>query len=94
MTVLTNAMPAEREHYYGVPPPCDGPRADSSDRVCVGTHMYEKLDSGIGIMHPLPRGPEISPDIDERTDGARILYYEQMKNGVWVRMALLHSLLK
>lgn len=45
-------------------------------------------ESGI-IMHPLPRVDEISPDVD--TD-PRAKYFEQAKNGLYVRMALLKML--
>lgn len=42
------------------------------------------------ILHPLPRVGEISPEID--TD-PRVLYFpEQTRNGLYIRMALLHDL--
>lgn len=43
------------------------------------------------ILSPLPRNQEIPPEID--TD-PRAAYFEQAQNGVYVRMALLHLLLK
>jgi aspartate carbamoyltransferase catalytic subunit len=43
------------------------------------------------ILHPLPRAGEIDPDVD-RTRYAR--YFEQSRNGVPVRMALLHEVMK
>ena len=43
------------------------------------------------ILHPLPRAGEIDPAVD-RTPYAR--YFEQAKNGVPVRMALLHEVMK
>lgn len=42
------------------------------------------------IMHPLPRVNEITPDIDA---DRRALYFRQAQNGLYVRMALLLSLL-
>jgi len=42
------------------------------------------------VMHPLPRIDEIAPDVDD-TDHA--IYFEQAKNGVPVRMALLELML-
>ena len=42
------------------------------------------------VMHPLPRVDEIAPDVDD-TDHA--LYFEQARNGVPVRMALLDLML-
>ena len=38
------------------------------------------------VMHPLPRGPEISTEIDS---DPRAVYKRQMANGPFVRMALL-----
>ena len=43
------------------------------------------------ILHPLPRAGEIDPAVD-RTPHAR--YFEQARNGVPVRMALLHEVMK
>ncbi|MCP4753470.1 MAG: aspartate carbamoyltransferase [Proteobacteria bacterium] len=42
------------------------------------------------IMHPLPREQEINPEVD---DDPRMIYFEQAKNGVWIRMALMALLL-
>jgi aspartate carbamoyltransferase catalytic subunit len=41
------------------------------------------------VMHPLPRRNEISPDVD--TD-SRAMYWRQMRNGMWVRVALIATL--
>ena len=41
------------------------------------------------VMHPLPRVNEIAQDVD--TD-PRAFYFEQMKNGMYVRMALLKAI--
>lgn len=38
------------------------------------------------IMHPLPRVDEISTEVDA---DPRAAYFRQMKNGMYVRMALL-----
>jgi len=53
----------------------------------------QTLDAGpknLKVMHPLPRIDEIAPNVDE-TDHA--IYFEQAKNGVPVRMALLDLML-
>jgi carbamoyl-phosphate synthase/aspartate carbamoyltransferase/dihydroorotase/carbamoyl-phosphate synthase/aspartate carbamoyltransferase len=42
------------------------------------------------VMHPLPRVGEISPTVD---DDPRAAYFRQMKNGMFIRMALLASVL-
>ena len=41
------------------------------------------------ILHPLPRRDEISPEID---GDPRAVYWRQMRNGMWVRAALIASL--
>jgi len=38
------------------------------------------------VMHPLPRVGEIDPSAD---DNPRAVYFEQARNGLWVRMALI-----
>lgn len=45
----------------------------------------------VTIMHPLPRVGEISTDVDALPNAA---YFRQVKNGVYIRMALLALLLK
>jgi carbamoyl-phosphate synthase/aspartate carbamoyltransferase/dihydroorotase/carbamoyl-phosphate synthase/aspartate carbamoyltransferase len=42
------------------------------------------------VMHPLPRVGEISPDVDS---DPRAAYFRQVKNGMFVRMALLASVM-
>ncbi|MCL1844896.1 MAG: aspartate carbamoyltransferase [Defluviitaleaceae bacterium] len=42
------------------------------------------------VLHPLPRVNEIATDVD---DDPRAFYFRQMKNGMYVRMALIMSLL-
>ena len=43
------------------------------------------------IMHPLPRNEEIHPDVDELWNAK---YFEQVKNGLYVRMAILSYILR
>ena len=45
----------------------------------------------LSIMHPLPRVNEIAVDVD---DDPRANYFEQAKNGRYIRMALILKLLK
>ena len=42
------------------------------------------------VLPPLPRVDEISLDVD---DDPRAAYFEQVQNGVYVRMALIMALL-
>ena len=54
----------------------------------------DKLNSAkpdLVIMHPLPRVNEISVAVD---DDPRALYFDQVKNGMFVRMALIMKLLE
>jgi aspartate carbamoyltransferase catalytic subunit len=50
--------------------------------------QYAKIN--MIIMHPLPRINEIAAEVDNDT---RSVYFEQVKNGVFMRMAILDSLL-
>ena len=50
----------------------------------------EKVKKDAIIMHPLPRNEEIATEID---DDERCVYFEQMKNGVFVRMTILEMML-
>ncbi len=52
--------------------------------------MLKQAKAGIRVMHPLPRVDEIAKDVDD-TDAA--LYFEQAKNGVVVRQAIVAMLL-
>lgn len=55
----------------------------------LGKEILKSTKKGFKIMHPLPRVNEIKPEID-KTDAA--LYFEQSKNGVPVREAILSTL--
>ena len=48
--------------------------------------FLKELRKKITILHPLPRVDEISPEVDNYPGAA---YFRQMRNGVFVRMALL-----
>ncbi|MEO8166208.1 MAG: aspartate carbamoyltransferase, partial [Betaproteobacteria bacterium] len=45
-----------------------------------------RLKPNAVIMHPLPRGPEIAPAVDE---DPRAVYWRQERNGMWMRVAIL-----
>ena len=51
----------------------------------------KKMKKKAIIMHPLPRVNEITAEVDS---DPRAQYFEQAKNGLYVRMALLEMLLK
>jgi aspartate carbamoyltransferase catalytic subunit len=58
----------------------------------LGAHAVEALSRDAVVLHPGPvnRGVELSPAV---ADGPRSLILEQVENGVYVRMAILHLLL-
>jgi aspartate carbamoyltransferase catalytic subunit len=53
-------------------------------------NMLEGAKSNLRIMHPLPRVNEIATDVD---DNPKAYYFTQALNGVFVRQALLASIL-
>ncbi len=55
----------------------------------IGPEQLKKLPSGAVIMHPLPRGPELDPSID---NDPRVMYWRQERNGMWMRVALLATI--
>ena len=60
------------------------------DQYVVDEDLMTKAKERMIIMHPLPRVNEISYAVD---DDPRAAYFRQMRNGMYVRMALLASVL-
>jgi aspartate carbamoyltransferase catalytic subunit len=52
--------------------------------------FLKRLNKEISILHPLPRVDEINPEVDSYSGAA---YFRQVRNGVYVRMALLAMIL-
>ena len=52
----------------------------------INEEFIKKLKKKITILHPLPRVDEINPEVDAYPGAA---YFRQVRNGVFVRMALL-----
>jgi aspartate carbamoyltransferase catalytic subunit len=52
--------------------------------------MLEKSKENLRVLHPLPRVNEIETDVDQNT---KAYYFQQAQNGVYVRQALLASIL-
>ena len=61
------------------------------DAFVLDPEKLESAKSNLTIMHPLPRVHEITVDVD---DDPRAKYFEQAKNGKYMRMALIMTLLK
>ena len=51
--------------------------------------LLEKMKKNAIILHPLPRNDEIHPNVDNNT---RAKYFDQVKNGIYIRMAILHNI--
>jgi len=52
----------------------------------INEEFLKKLKKKMTILHPLPRVDEITPEVDTYSGAA---YFRQVRNGVFVRMALL-----
>ena len=63
-------------------------KAIDTSRFRIGPEEMKLLPlSGI-VMHPLPRRNEISTEVDH---DPRAMYWRQMRNGMWIRAALIAS---
>lgn len=56
----------------------------------LSNYMLENTRSNMKILHPLPRVNEISQDVD---DNPKAYYFTQALNGVFVRQAIITSIL-
>jgi aspartate carbamoyltransferase catalytic subunit len=56
------------------------------DSYVLTRKMIEHHQPKLVVMHPLPRVNEISKDVDDLPNAA---YFRQMRNGVFIRMALI-----
>ena len=59
-------------------------------RYVIDGRFLDRLRKEITILHPLPRVDEIHPEVDSFPGAA---YFRQVKNGIYVRMALLAMVL-
>ncbi|NQU39319.1 MAG: aspartate carbamoyltransferase [Lentisphaerae bacterium] len=60
-----------------------------TERFWFHTSYLDSLKPDAVIMHPLPRRHEIPPEIDA---DPRAVYWRQMRNGMWVRTALIATI--
>ena len=56
------------------------------DLYTLHNAMLQQARPNLRILHPLPRVNEINPDVD---DNPKAYYFQQAKNGLFVRQALL-----
>ncbi len=60
------------------------------DTYVINNVVLTKLKENCIIMHPLPRVNEIHEEVDR---DKRAVYFKQVKNGLYIRMALLQMIL-
>ena len=60
------------------------------DCYILNAEKLKKAPKDMPVLHPLPRITEIAADVD---NDPRAAYFEQVQNGVYVRMALIMALL-
>ena len=56
----------------------------------IAPELLKRAKANMALLHPLPRVNEIDPVVD---DDPRAAYFRQMRNGMYVRMALLAAVL-
>jgi aspartate carbamoyltransferase len=61
-----------------------------TDDYCINKQVMEGAKPDTIVLHPFPRNNEINTDFD---DDPRAAYFRQIKNGLYIRMALLLYLL-
>ena len=69
----------------------DADESDDADYAsyAIGPEQLQGFADEAIIMHPLPRGPELDPAID---NDPRVMYWRQERNGMWMRVALLATI--
>jgi aspartate carbamoyltransferase catalytic subunit len=70
--------------------------AGESGKIEISRYHFKKehlrhLGSDSVIMHPFPRRQEIAPEVDR---DPRAVYWRQMRNGMWIRTALMASIFR
>lgn len=62
----------------------------SVEEIIIDKEVLDRFSECSILLHPLPRNREISTDVD---DDKRAVFFEQSKNGMYVRMALIYGIL-
>ena len=57
----------------------------------VNQELLKNMTNDAIIMHPFPRNRELSTDLDE---DERSKYFQQLQNGLYIRMALIDNILE
>ena len=56
----------------------------------LSNDMLDDSKETMKVLHPLPRVNEITEDVD---DNPKAYYFQQAKNGVYIRQALIAAIL-
>lgn len=67
-----------------------GTKVKEGTEIIIDQQIMNRFKKNTILMHPLPRNQEIAAEVDQ---DERAVYFEQSRNGMYVRMALLHTLL-
>lgn len=59
-------------------------------KLFINQSIVDKMKSNSILMHPLPRNNEIDPEVD---NDPKCVYFSQMENGIYVRMAIISSMI-
>jgi aspartate carbamoyltransferase len=62
----------------------------NKNEYCINNEILKDAKKDMIIMHPLPRLNEIHPEVD---NDPRACYFEQVNNGIYVRMAILELMI-
>lgn len=71
-------------------PERDKPKPLTPSHFIINQSALQVMEPETIILHPLPRVDEIDPSVDHNP---RAKYFEQVENGLYVRMALLDQIL-
>jgi len=80
----------QRERIGGAKLP---PESEYRSLYALTEERAERMREGAIVLHPAPMNRSVEID-DAVADGPRSVIFEQMKNGVWVRMAALLDVLE
>ena len=66
-------------------------RSDKGEKphIIIDRNFMSQMKKEAIVMHPLPRNEEIHPEVD---NDPRCMYFQQMENGVLIRMCLLANI--
>ena len=63
----------------------------TQSNLLINQSVVDKMKPGSILMHPLPRNHEIDPEVD---NDPKCVYFSQIENGIYVRMAIIHSMIE